>query len=192
VRIIPLPYLTLTLSYVELANVARKMQPLPPEERDAIKKECAADGETHQRSSGTITCTLGATQYFVKYGISKALTNRVKTQPFLFDAKPQSIHKPRIPRLLDHFDDDEGKTYAVIEYINIKIPAPSDDLNTRVENTLRWLSEVSAPPDHVFGPLGGGCILHDFFSFNEGEAPLAFKNVKALERYMKKVCVFNG
>lgn len=164
------------------------MQPLPSEDKFAIIRECEAHSAAHRHGSGITTCVLGQTQYMIKYGISKSLATRIKTQPFLYDAEPKT-HKPRIPRLVQHFEDEHGKTYLVMEFIKLAQIPPSE-LVKRIEDAVRWLSEVSAPSGHVLGPLGGGCIQHGFF--NEGEAPLAFKDVTAVERYMETVCVFNG
>ena len=166
------------------------MQALPSEDKLAIIRECEAHSAAHRHDSGITTCVLGQTQYMIKYGISESLATRIKIQPFLYDAEPKtSSNKPRIPRLVQHFEDEQGKTYLVMEFIKLAQIPPSE-LVKRIEDALRWLSEVSAPSGHVLGPLGGGCIQHGFF--NEGEAPLAFKDVTAMERYMETVCVFNG
>jgi hypothetical protein len=164
------------------------MQPLPSEDKFAIIRECEAHNAAHRHGSGITTCVLGQIQYMIKYGISKSLATRIKTQPFLYDAEPKA-NKPRIPRLVQHFEDEHGKTYLVMESIKLAQIPPSE-LVKRIEDALRWLSEVSAPSGHVLGPLGGECIQHRFF--NEGEAPLAFKDVTAMGRYMETVCVFNG
>ena len=50
-----------------------------------------------------------------------------------------------------------------------------------------WLSGVPAPSNHKLGPLGGGKIRHDFFQ--DDVAPLPFVSVKALERYVEKICI---
>jgi hypothetical protein len=61
------------------------------------------------------------------------------------------------------------------------------DLDKRIVDAVTWLSGVPAPSNHKLGPLGGGCIRHAFFQ--DSEAPLPFVSVKALERYVEKVCV---
>ncbi|TRM68726.1 hypothetical protein BD626DRAFT_482567 [Schizophyllum amplum] len=77
----------------------------------------------------------------------------------------ESDLQPRIPELIDHFDDGQGKTY-------------------RIANAIEWLSTVPPPPGHLLGPLGGACIRHRFFHSDDASEPYA--SVQALERYIEK------
>ncbi|KAF9512522.1 hypothetical protein BS47DRAFT_1382916 [Hydnum rufescens UP504] len=86
-----------------------------------------------------------------------------------------------IPQVVHHFGDSRTK-YLVMEFITL-MAAPAD-LIDRTAQTLVWLSRVPPPPNHVIGPLGGGCIRHKFFK--DYTAPLVFSSVEALERYMHK------
>ena len=43
---------------------------------------------------------------------------------------------------------------------------------------LMWLSSVPPPPNHVIGPLRGGCIHYEFF--NDYTALLLYSIVEAL------------
>ena len=161
------------------------MPPFAPEHEAVIVATCNEHEATHGPGNKITTCVLGRSTYTIKFGISQTLASRIVTQPFLYDAKQES-DKLRIPKLIHHFDNGQGKTYLVMESIKLVESLPSD-LDKRIEDALTWLSGVSAPSNHKLGPLGGGCIRHDFFE--SGEAPLAFVDVKAVELYMEKVCV---
>jgi len=147
----------------------------------AIIENCVADNKTHGPGSGIFTCDLGSTTYKIKYGVSKALATRIATQLALYNAA-QEANSIRIPRLVYHFDS-EGRTYLVMEHIDF-VQVSTSDMDNRIEYALRWLSCLRGDK---LGPIEGGCILHGFFK--DGEAPLAFKSVEALELYIAKVCV---
>lgn len=96
----------------------------------------------------------------------------------------ESDLQPRIPELIDHFDDGQGKTY-VCRYGTVNlVERPSSDLNKRIANAIEWLSTVPPPPGHLLGPLGGACIRHRFFHSDDASEPYA--SVQALERYIEK------
>jgi hypothetical protein len=143
-----------------------------------IIEKCAADRKTHGHDSGLFACVLGSTTYQIKYGVSEELAPRIATQLFLYDAA-QKTNNIRVPGLLYHFDQ-AGRTYLVMEHIDF-IEVSTSDMDNRIEDALRWLSCLRGDK---LGPVGGGCIIHRFF--NEGEAPLAFKSVEALELYIAK------
>jgi hypothetical protein len=89
---------------------------------------------------------------------------------------------------LHHLDDESReKTYLVMEFITLATILDPDDFDARIKEALMWLSGVLPPSDDKLGPLGGGYIQHGFFK--EFEAPLAFRDVKALTRYVERVCV---
>ena len=67
----------------------------------------------------------------------------------------------------------------------ITFTVPPSDFTERIAEALKWLSEAKPPPDHVIGPLGGGCIRHQVFK--DFMAPLPFPSVDALERYLNTV-----
>jgi hypothetical protein len=165
------------------------MQPLPSEDKLAIIQLCQEHGATHRRGSGITSCVLGGTPYLIKYGSFKTLSNRVKTQLFLQRAESTcTVNKPRISQLLHYFDDESReKTYLVTEFITLATILDPDDLGAKIKEALTWLSGVLPPFDDKLGPLGGGYIQHGFFK--EFEAPLASRDVKALTRYVERVCV---
>ncbi|KIJ19634.1 hypothetical protein PAXINDRAFT_8118 [Paxillus involutus ATCC 200175] len=148
----------------------------------AIIENCVADNKTHGLGSGIFTCDLGSTTYKIKYGVSKALATRIATQLALYNAA-QEANSIRIPRLVHHFDD-EGRTYLVMEHIDF-VQVSTSDMDNRIGYALRWLSCLRGDK---LGPVEGGCILHGFFK--DGEAPLAFKSVEALELYIAKTASF--
>ena len=162
---------------------------MPFEDQLAIIRLCQEHGATYWRGSGITSCALGGTPYLIKYGSVKTLSNRVKTQPFLQRAESTcTVNKPRIPQLLHHFDDESReKTYLVMEFVTLATILDPDDLDARIKEALTWLSGVLPPSDDKLGPLGGGYIQRGFFK--EFEAPLAFRDVKALTRYVGRVCV---
>lgn len=145
-----------------------------------IIEQCKADSANHGYGGGNITCTLGSSKYQVKYSVTKTLTTRINTQPWLH-SKAEKEDGICVAELLCHFDDDEGRTYLVMEFVELEESLPTD-MDSRIEVALRWLSRLRN--DEPLGPLGGECILHEFF--NEREAPLAFKSLEALERYIAK------
>lgn len=159
------------------------MRPFPNETRRAIINECQANNATYGLYNGILTCVLEDRAYTIKYGVSDTPVTRIKTQPYLHDAEREPTNKFRIPELIDHFDEG-GRTYVVMEYIKL-IEAPPSTMDKRIEAALRWLLGILPPREYMIGPLGGGCILHELF--NNGEAPTAFKHVKALELYCEAV-----
>lgn len=134
--------------------------------------------------------------YFVKYGNYKFLWLEIATQLYISRYAESHAGAPRIPKIVHHFQGDQGRGYLVMEYIKFRSPSPSD-LPERAAVALKWLSEVPAPSGHVLGPLGGGYIRHKFFK--DGMAPLVFTSTEALERYVNKVrpwsllnCIFSS
>ena len=158
------------------------MQPFPPEDEAAIMAECRKHQAEHGSKTGCVL--VEPYPYIVKYDDPETLASYIETQSFLWNAEQQT-NKPRIPKLIHQFGNGQGTAYVVLEYIKL-VQAP-DDLDKRIEDAVTWLSGVQAPSDHKLGPLGGGCIRHSFFE--SGEAPLPFVSVKALQRYVDKVCV---
>ncbi|CAA7271821.1 unnamed protein product [Cyclocybe aegerita] len=75
-----------------------------------------------------------------------------------------------------------GTTYVVMELVKLVESPPN--LDTRIVDAIKWLATVPAPPGHLLGPLGGGCIRHSFFA--DGETPEPYVSVQALKRYMDK------
>ena len=147
-----------------------------------------AECRKHQAEHGSKTgCVLVEPYpYFVRYGDPETLASYIETRSFLWNSEQQT-KKPRIPKLIHQFrvGNGQGTAYAVLEHIK-PVQSP-DDLDKRIEDAVTWLSGVQAPSDHKLGPLGGGCIRHVFFE--SVEAPLPFVSVKALQRYIDKLCV---
>src|SRR6266850_7286809 len=98
------------------------------------------------------------TDYFVKFGDPDDLWPELQTQSYIFDYARSNPHPdaPRIPQVVHHFGDSMTM-YLVMEFITLTA-APID----RTAQALVWLSSVPPPPNHVIGPLGGGCIRHKF------------------------------
>ncbi|THH16954.1 hypothetical protein EUX98_g9217 [Antrodiella citrinella] len=143
----------------------------------AIIAACRADAATRRRNTGCIP--VGS--MYVKYGESEAMVSQIETRSH-FSTAQGGADKPRIPELISHFDDGEGTTYVVMTLIKLVESPP--DLDTRRADAIKWLATVPAPPGHLLGPLGGGCIRHRFFA--EWEAPEPYVSVQALKRYLDK------
>lgn len=159
------------------------MSKFTKEDENIIIEACNTDRKTFKRSKGLFTYKLKSEYYKIMYGSTEDLANRVKTLPFLYNA-PQKPNKIRVPELVHHFDDG-CRTYLVMELIEFtEVSHSESDMENRIKDVLIWLSTFVSTQ---LGPLGGGCILHKFF--NEGEAPLPFVSVKALELYIEKVRV---
>ncbi|KAH8979489.1 hypothetical protein EDB86DRAFT_2814548 [Lactarius hatsudake] len=130
-------------------------------------------------------CVYIGTNYFVKYGNPKDLEPEPATQESIFNhaQQPQTPVPPRIAKILHHFVDDEATMYLVMERINLQVSPP--DLATRIQEAIKWLSEVPLPSNPTLGPAGGGPIRHRFFK--DFEAPFNIPDVGMLDEYMKKV-----
>ncbi|KAJ3511202.1 hypothetical protein NLJ89_g4239 [Agrocybe chaxingu] len=148
----------------------------------AIMAACTKHAEEHWRDNGYRGCVFIGPDYFVKYDDKESLWPQIATQLYIYNYAESQADTPRIPKVIHHFEGDQGRAYLVMEYIKLTDSPP--DLHERTAEALRWLSGVPAPPNHVIGPLGGGCIRHSFFKDNE--APLLFSSIEALERYMEK------
>lgn len=155
-----------------------------------IVDACTRHEEAHWNEFGFRTCVSIGTEYFVKFGDPKTLGPVAATQEYIFayaQSHTETPYTPRIPKVIFHFGDQQT-IYIVMEYITLADPPP--DIPERTADALKWLSEVPAPPGHVFGPLGGGVIRHRFFK--DWKAPMVFSSIEALERYIEKVssCLF--
>ncbi|KAJ3515221.1 hypothetical protein NLJ89_g1900 [Agrocybe chaxingu] len=150
-------------------------------EQVAIIAACRADAATRGRNTG---CILVGSKY-VKYGDSMAMVSQIETRSHLsmhLSTAKGGPDKPRTPELISHFDDGQGTTYLVMELVKLVESPP--ELDTRIVDAIKWLATVPAPPGHLLGPLGCGCIRHSFFA--DGEAPEPYVSVQALKRYMDK------
>jgi hypothetical protein len=146
---------------------------------------CTAHKAENSRKEDYRTCVFVGPHDVVKYGDPKTLQPEIITQKYVFDyaeSQPDMSCVPRIPRV-KHYFRKERTMYLVME--RITLTAPPSDFITRVAEAVKWLSEVKPPPDHVIGPLGGGCIRHKVFK--DFKAPLPFPSVDALERYLNTV-----
>ena len=150
-----------------------------------IIEACTNHELVHRKDKNYRACVSIGTDYFVKFGNANALWPELQTQSYIFDYARSTPHPdtPRIPQVVHHFKD-RWIMYLVMEFITLTTDA-HPDLIDRTKEALVWLSGVPPPPNHVIGPLGGGRILHDFFQ--DGEAPLLFSSVDALQRYMHEV-----
>jgi len=149
-----------------------------------IVAACTAHENAHRRNLNYRPCLSIGTDYFVKWASPKDLEPEIATQNYVLayaEAYPNMPDTPRIPKVLFHFRH-QFRMYMVMEYIQLAGPPPDPQ---KIADALRWLSKVPPPPNHVIGPLAGGCIRHKFFQ--EYEAPLDFSSVQALERYINKV-----
>ena len=149
-----------------------------------IMTACTKHEQEHWQDDDYRACVFIGSDYFVKFGHYEIIWPQIATQLYISDYAESQADAPRIPKVLHHFQGDRRRTYFVMEYITLTDSPP--DLYERAGEALKWLSSVPAPPNHVIGPLGGGCIRHRFFK--DDEAPLLFSSVEALERYMEKVC----
>ena len=150
-----------------------------------IVEACTYHELVHRNDKNYRACVSIGTDYFVKFSNYHTLWPEFQTQSYIFDYARSNPHPdaPRIPQVVHHFQD-RRTTYLVMEFITLTTDA-HPDLIDRTERALVWLSRVPPPPNHVIGPLGGGHIRHDFFK--DGEAPLLFSSVEALQRYMHRV-----
>ncbi|EED80142.1 predicted protein [Postia placenta Mad-698-R] len=150
----------------------------------AIVDTCEKHQEVHWEDSEYRPCVSIDGKYFVKFKNTRFLWPEIATHMYIFEyaqSQPETPGMPRISKVIHHFTD-QNMMYMVMEHITLTDTSPDP---TKIAEALRWLSEVPAPPDHVFGPLGGGVIRHSFFK--DYEAPLVFSSIEALERYIEKL-----
>ncbi|KAH8986802.1 hypothetical protein EDB86DRAFT_2224657 [Lactarius hatsudake] len=142
---------------------------------------CKEHEKQNWRNYDYRACLYIGTNYFVKYGNPKDLGPEPATQESIFNhaQQPQTPVPPRIAKILHHFVDDEATMYLVMERINLQVSPP--DLATRIQEAIKWLSEVPLPSNPTLGPAGGGPIRHRFF-----KAPFNIPDVGMLDEYMKK------
>jgi hypothetical protein len=91
--------------------------------------------------------------YFVKFGAQRDLEPERATQEFIFNhaQQPQSPDPPRISKIVHHFVD-ETTMYLVMERIKLQESPP--DLAARIQEAIKWLSEVPLPSNPTLGPVG--------------------------------------
>ncbi|KAF9814929.1 hypothetical protein IEO21_04873 [Rhodonia placenta] len=150
----------------------------------AIVDTCEKHQEAHWEDPDYRPCVSIDGKYFVKFKETRFLWPEIATHVYISEyaqSQPETPGMPRISKVIHHFTD-QNMMYMVMEHITLTDTSPDP---TKIAEALRWLSEVPAPPDHVFGPLGGGVIRHSFFK--DYEAPLVFSSIEALERYIEKV-----
>ncbi|KAG8885211.1 hypothetical protein FRB99_004478, partial [Tulasnella sp. 403] len=135
---------------------------------------------------------------FVKYG-TDSLLEEAKTQEYIFHLAKVDPQAPRVPEVLDVFAGAFRSAYLVMR----RASAPSlrswveeDGLSTaerdhrlgvaidRTAAAISWLFNLKLPPDTVIGPIGGGMLQHAVFMMEK--APLNFKHIPAIERYLNK------
>ena len=144
---------------------------------------CKEHKKQNSRNDDYRACVYIGTKYFVKYGTLRDLKPELATQEFIFNhaQQPQTPVPPRIAKILYHFFD-ERTMYLVMERIALQESPP--DL-ARIQEAIKWLSEVPLPSNPTLGPVGGGCIRHRFFK--DFKAPFNLLDVGMLDEYMKKV-----
>ena len=144
---------------------------------------CKEHKEKNSQKDGYRACVYVGENYFVKYGAKKDLEPELATQEFIFNhaQQPQTPNPPRIAKIVHHFVD-QRTMYLVMERITLQKSPP--DL-AKIEEAMKWLSEVPIPPNPTLGPVGGGRIRHKFFK--EFIAPFNFLDVGILDEYMKRV-----
>ncbi|KAF9801286.1 hypothetical protein IEO21_10149 [Rhodonia placenta] len=150
----------------------------------AIVDTCEKHQEVHWEDSEYRPCVSIDGKYFVNIKNPRFLWPEIATHMYISEyaqSQPETPGMPRISKVIHHFTD-QNMRYMVMEHITLTDTSPDP---TKIAEALRWLSEVPAPPDHVFGPLGGGVIRHSFFK--DYEAPLVFSSIEALERYIEKL-----
>jgi hypothetical protein len=151
-----------------------------------IVTACTKHEEEHWRDNDYRACVVIEPGYFVKYDDYKILQPEIATQLYISNYAESQADAPHIPKVIHHFEGDQGSGYFAMEYIKLSDPSPSD-LPERTAEALKWLSGVPAPSGHVMGPLGPGRIRHSFFK--DYKAPMIFSSIKALELYIDKVCL---
>ncbi|KAF9482653.1 hypothetical protein BDN70DRAFT_801158 [Pholiota conissans] len=146
----------------------------------AIISVCRAHTDAHRHDGDYRQCIPFESKYFVKYDRYEMMHSKTHTQAYIYQRARADPNAPRVP--LHFFGDDKKTGYIVMEYIEmIHLPDPE-----KVAETVRWLSEVPAPPNFVgIGPLGEGIPCHSIFK--DLKAPLRFSNAAALERYLNRV-----
>jgi hypothetical protein len=131
-----------------------------------IVTACTKHEEEHWRDDDYHACVVIEPGYFVKYDDYETLQPQIATQLYISRYAESQADAPRIPKVVHHFKGDQRRGYFVMEYIKLSDPSPSD-LPERTAEALKWLSGVSAPSEHVMGPLGPGRIRHRFIKDNE-------------------------
>ena len=96
------------------------MPPLTPflrEEEVAIEVACREHEATHSRGNKNTACVLVGS-YIVRYGDPIKLVSYTATQSLLCNAQ-QETNKPRIPQLIHHFGNGQGKAFVIVEAIKL-------------------------------------------------------------------------
>ncbi|KNZ75920.1 hypothetical protein J132_00933 [Termitomyces sp. J132] len=119
--------------------------------------------------------------YFVKYS-SESLLEESRTLQYLYNLAQFDPRAPRIPKIYDFFTtfDILRREYLVMEYI----PPPTVTIGKWIADVISWLHACPLPLNASIGPVGGGIIRHRFF--RDGDAPIEFASVAALEIYINK------
>ena len=153
--------------------------------RTAVIAACAEHKERNRQNADYRACIYIGTNYFVKYGARRDLEPELATQEYIFvhAQQPQTPDPPRIAKVLHHFVD-QRTMYLLMERIELQESPP--DLAERIQEAMKWLSEVPLPSNHTLGPVGGGRIRHKFFK--EFKAPFNFLDTSMLDQYMMKAC----
>jgi hypothetical protein len=124
---------------------------------------------------------------FVKYGGSDLLAE-ASTQSFFHALAQKDISAPGIPAVYNAFRN-KGYYFLVMEKIELPPLEACDDYAVqRIASAVKWLlDQMSSVPDSLFGRISDSkaCVWHPFFK--DHEAPVAFVNPEAVNKYINEV-----
>ena len=124
---------------------------------------------------------------FVKYG-SDDLLAQASTQSFFHALAQKDISAPGIPAVYNAFCKD-GYCFLVMENVGLPtLEACDPDAVKFVAPAVKWLlDQMSSVPSSLFGRISDtkACVWHPFFK--DHEAPVAFVNSEAVNKYTNKV-----
>jgi hypothetical protein len=158
---------------------------------DKICNSCATAG--YNRNGVCIRVT-GKPRFWVKYGEDPDIRGEGRTQAHvagIVNANPASVFC--VPEVYLGFSRGE-RGYIVMDFVRgttlaeRKSPKGNYDKNDieAVAAAFQQLIDIKMPPGTAPGPVGGGCIGHDFFV--DCLSALQYTKVRQLEAQINRVC----
>ena len=159
---------------------------------------------SHPPGTYHITIPVDSTslKFFVECGHS-SLVSEARTQEYVLALARLDPQAPGVPEVYDVFHHN-----YIAYLVREDVPAPSfrawidqEGLSAeerhgrlaiateKIAAAVSWLLDCPTPGDGKIGPIGGGCMYHDFFC--KEEAALEFFTLLALEVFANKArCLY--
>jgi hypothetical protein len=154
----------------------------------ALQEEITKLCEEHDRNEGSKPdfrrCVV-LRRYFIKNDCHRSLYPQYKTQQYIYEKALGVANAPRVPEVYHYFSPEHKMAYLVMEYIDPKATQVRN-APEKVAVALQWLLGLPVPDDVSIGLVGGGWARHEIF--RDHRASLPFSSMKALQRYMNRVC----